>query len=100
MTDYELKGKTAIITGGSDGLGRAAAKKLAQEGANVIMCAQREKHLMDASKSIAVSDQAGTLSPGRPGDVLVVGGDPTSDLNALWDVKDVYKSGIRVERPV
>ena len=29
MTDYELKGKTAIITGGSDGLGRAAAKKLA-----------------------------------------------------------------------
>ena len=29
MTEYELKGKTAIITGGSDGLGRAAAKKLA-----------------------------------------------------------------------
>ena len=56
--------------------------------------------LSHAAESIAVSDQAGTLSPGRPGDVLVVGGDPTSDLNALWDVKDVYKSGIRVERPV
>ena len=56
--------------------------------------------LSHAAESIAVSNQAGTLSPGRPGDVLVVGGDPTSDLNALWDVKDVHKSGIRVERPV
>ena len=56
--------------------------------------------LSHAAESIAVSNQAGTLSPGRPGDVLVVGGDPTSDLNALWDVKDVYKSGIRIERPV
>ena len=25
MADYELKGKTAIVTGGSDGLGRATA---------------------------------------------------------------------------
>ena len=53
MIDYELNGKTAIVTGGSDGLGRAAAKKLAQEGANVIICARREKHLMDAAKSIS-----------------------------------------------
>ena len=56
--------------------------------------------LSHAAESIAVSNQAGTLSPGRPGDVLVVGGDPTTDLSALWDVKDVYKSGIRIERPV
>ena len=53
MIDYELNGKTAIVTGGSDGIGRAAAKKLAQEGANVIICARREKHLMDAAKSIS-----------------------------------------------
>ena len=31
MADYELKGKTAIVTGASDGLGRATAKKLAPE---------------------------------------------------------------------
>ena len=53
MTDYELKCKTAIVTGGSDGLGRATAKKLAQEGANVIICARKEKHLLDAAKSIS-----------------------------------------------
>ncbi len=56
--------------------------------------------LSHAAESIAVGDQAGTLSAGRPGDVLVVGGNPTSDLNALWDIKDVYKSGLRVGRPV
>ena len=55
--------------------------------------------LSHAAESIAAGDQAGTLSPGRPGDILVVGGDPTSDLNALWDIKDVYKSGVRIERP-
>jgi imidazolonepropionase-like amidohydrolase len=56
--------------------------------------------LSHAAESIAVGDTAGTLAVGRPGDVLVVGGDPTADLNALWDIKDVYKSGLRVERPV
>ena len=55
MIDYEIEGKIAIVTGGSDGLGRATAKKLAQEGANVIICARREKHLMDAAKSISES---------------------------------------------
>ena len=53
MADYELKGKTAIVTGGSDGLGRTTAKKLAQEGANVVMCARMEKHMMNAAKSIS-----------------------------------------------
>ena len=40
MIDYELKGKIAIVTRWSDGLGSATAKKLAQEGANVIICAR------------------------------------------------------------
>lgn len=53
-----------------------------------------------AAESIAVGDTAGTLAAGRPADLLVVGGDPTADLNALWDVRDVYKAGRRVERPV
>ena len=56
--------------------------------------------LSHAAESIAVGDQAGTLVAGRPGDILVVAGDPTADLNALWKVKDVYKSGTRVARLV
>ncbi|MBT4125454.1 MAG: amidohydrolase family protein [Chloroflexi bacterium] len=56
--------------------------------------------LSHAAESIAVGDQAGTLAVNRPGDVLVVGGNPIADLNALWDVKDVFKAGSRVARPV
>ena len=55
--------------------------------------------LSHAAESIAAGEQAGTLSPGRQGDILIVGGDPTSNLNALWDIKDVYKSGARIKRP-
>lgn len=53
----------------------------------------------DAADSIATGDRAGVLAVGRPADVLVVDGDPSVDLNALWNVCDVYKAGVRVKRP-
>ena len=56
--------------------------------------------LSHAAESIAMGESAGTLATNRPGDLLVVGGNPIDDLNALWDIKDVYKSGVRVARPV
>jgi len=52
MLDLGLKGKVAIITGGSDGLGRAAAEKLAAEGARVAICARRKEHLDQAADEI------------------------------------------------
>ena len=33
-----LQGKTAIVTGAGRGLGKGIAQKLAQEGANVVVC--------------------------------------------------------------
>ena len=38
--DLGLGGKTAIITGGSKGIGRAAALRFVQEGASVLVCAR------------------------------------------------------------
>ena len=35
--DFNLKGKTAIVTGGNSGLGAAVCEVLAQEGANVVI---------------------------------------------------------------
>ena len=40
-----LKGKIAAVTGGSDGIGRATAMRLAQEGAHVAICARRQEPL-------------------------------------------------------
>ena len=52
MLDLGLKGKVAIITGGSDGLGRASAEKLAAEGVKVAIAARRKEHLEKAADEI------------------------------------------------
>jgi NAD(P)-dependent dehydrogenase (short-subunit alcohol dehydrogenase family) len=53
--DLELDGKVAIISGGSDGLGRAAAERLAAEGVKVAICARRKEHLEKAAAEIRAS---------------------------------------------
>ena len=52
MLDLGLGGKVAIITGGSEGLGRAAAERLAAEGARVAICARRPDVLEQAAAGI------------------------------------------------
>ncbi|MBK8000916.1 MAG: SDR family oxidoreductase [Verrucomicrobia bacterium] len=41
----KLKGLNALITGGSQGLGKAIAEHFLAEGANVVLCARNEKEL-------------------------------------------------------
>jgi len=47
-----IKGKRALVCGGSKGLGFASAKALAQEGTNLIVCARNEQALNEAANSI------------------------------------------------
>jgi 3-oxoacyl-[acyl-carrier protein] reductase len=52
MIELGLRGKIAIITGGSDGLGRASAEKLAAEGVKVAIAARRKSNLEKAAEEI------------------------------------------------
>ena len=51
--DLGLKGKIAVVTGGSDGIGRATALRLAQEGANVAICARRKEPLDETAAAMS-----------------------------------------------
>ena len=63
----ELKGKVAVITGGSGAIGRACAFRLAAEGAKVYVCGSRPtsaQHVVDeiiASGMSAVAIQLNVL---------------------------------------
>jgi 3-oxoacyl-[acyl-carrier protein] reductase len=50
--DLGLKGKVALIAGGSQGLGRAVALEMAREGAKVAICALDDPNLPEAAQII------------------------------------------------
>jgi 3-oxoacyl-[acyl-carrier protein] reductase len=50
--DLQLRGRTALITGGSKGIGRAAAESMAAEGCDVILVSRTLAALEDAAGSI------------------------------------------------
>ena len=51
--DLELTGKTAIVTGGSRGIGKAIARELAREGVDVAIVARTVDVLESAAAELA-----------------------------------------------
>src|SRR4029077_15281235 len=70
----KLKGKVAVITGGSTGIGLATAKLFVKEGANVFITGRRRKELDEAVKAI------GRNVTGVQGDVANL-----ADLDRLYE---------------
>jgi 3-oxoacyl-[acyl-carrier protein] reductase len=60
--DLSLAGKVAIVTGGSRGLGLAAAKALVDEGARVVICARGEEQLQQAATQLGATGVAADVS--------------------------------------
>ena len=64
--DLGLDGLNAIVTGGTRGIGRAIADTLADEGANVAICA---RHADDVDAAVAALQAKGVRATGRALDV-------------------------------
>ena len=52
LKNYNLKNKTAVVTGAGKGLGRACAIGLAEAGANLIIISRTQKDLNEVTKKI------------------------------------------------
>lgn len=76
VTDlFDLSGKTAIVTGGSRGIGKEMAEGLAEAGANLMLCARRAEWLDDtvaefADKGFSVDSRVCDVS--KPDEVTAV----------------------------
>ncbi|HXM05444.1 MAG TPA: SDR family oxidoreductase [Chthoniobacterales bacterium] len=71
----KLQGKVAVITGGTAGIGLAAAKLFVREGAYVFITGRRQKELDEAVKAI------GSNVAGVQGDVAKL-----ADLDRLYEI--------------
>lgn len=49
---FDLKGRVALVTGGSIGLGRQVAQGLAEMGANIVLCARKKERCEQAAKEL------------------------------------------------
>jgi NAD(P)-dependent dehydrogenase (short-subunit alcohol dehydrogenase family) len=81
----KLEGKTAAITGGTDGIGFATANLFVNEGAYVFITGRREKELDEAVKAI------GTNVTGVQGDVAKL-----DDLDRLYETISKVKGRIDI----
>src|SRR5712692_5847449 len=70
----KLEGKTAVITGGTEGIGLATGKLFVKEGAYVFITGRRQKELNEAVKAI------GANVSGVQGDVAQL-----ADLDRLYE---------------
>lgn len=80
-----LEGKTAVVTGGSTGIGWATAQRLAAEGAHVFITGRREAELATAAASI------GSAATPVVGDIAVA-----ADLDRLYEAVSARGKGLDV----
>ena len=91
--DLRIKGKRALISGGSHGIGLATARALADEGCSVAICARDEHRLAQAVHELRAQ---GVEALGVSADVLV-GGDIERVMKAVidaWGTIDILVNNV------
>jgi NAD(P)-dependent dehydrogenase (short-subunit alcohol dehydrogenase family) len=86
--DLQLNGKTALVTGGSEGIGKGITRALAKEGVDVAICARRKDVLEAAAQEIA-------KETGRK--IIPIPADLTNDVDAKNFVEQGHKALGRVD---
>ncbi len=96
---FDLSGKVALITGGSQGLGKAMARGLLEQGAKVILASRDEAKLRKSLDEVLL----GTTGEGR---ILVVdlakrgeAGRLAKEAEALWGRVDILVNNAGSNRP-
>jgi NAD(P)-dependent dehydrogenase (short-subunit alcohol dehydrogenase family) len=84
----EFSGKVAIVSGGARGIGRAAARKLAGEGASVVICSDREEQV---EETVAALREEGLEVRGVRADVT-----SSADMKKLMDLAIETYGGVDV----
>lgn len=81
----------------SPGLSMAEMKALAKSGMDLMDVIVASTH--NSAYVCGVSDQLGTVEPGKIADLLVVSGDPLKDLSALANTQLVLHHGTVISGP-
>ena len=85
--DLELQGKTALVTGGSRGIGLAVARRLAAEGADVVIAARDEARVRSAAEEL------GRESSGRVAGFV-------ADMGREDDVRRLVEEAVAAVGPI
>ena len=66
---------------------------VAIDGEEIMACGRRSEATATASRALGMADRIGSIRKGKQADLLVVDGDPTTDMSALSRVRMVMQAG-------
>jgi NAD(P)-dependent dehydrogenase (short-subunit alcohol dehydrogenase family) len=97
MSANDFAGKTVVITGGGGGIGRAAAARFVEEGANVVLSSRRQEVLDIAQRAIDPTGARSALvagdvsSPGAAAELVQTAVDRFGSIDVLVNSTGIFR---------